>query len=215
MLISGVTFCQNLIILTKGKGVAQAAATPTKPLIRMHSCYSPMILYGFYDHGAEKYEIISKEYLERNYPNLCLYANDVIRNCGTEYVIGIYSSISEDGKVSYYSHEAYDELMRFIAKYEKHHHVNVTCKYIPVIVGDYENSEYAEYQIDEVDDDDDATSLISSDESSRPSTPINQRTRPASTNAPARSVECQGCADEQPNQMAHMGAGGCLKYDSD
>ena len=145
-------------------------------------------------------------------------ASDVIRNCGTDYVIGIYASISQDGKLSYYSHEAHDELMKFIAKYEKHHGIKVECKYIPVIQGDYEHSEYAEYEFYDDDDDDDETdgaSLISSDDVSRPSTPTNQRTKPASTNAPLRPLGCQGCADEQPNQMAHMGRGGCLKYDDD
>ena len=56
---------------------------------------------------------------------------------------------------------------------------------------------------------------------SRPTTPINQPTKPASTNAPERpkltiaipkpNHTCQGCIDEQPNQMAHVGAGGCLE----
>jgi hypothetical protein len=51
----------------------------------------------------------------------------------------------------------------------------------------------------------------------RPSTPTNQPTKPASTNAPARPVQvkyrhttCQGCIDQQPNQMAHVSIGGCL-----
>ena len=57
---------------------------------------------------------------------------------------------------------------------------------------------------------------------SRPTTPINQPTKPASTNAPERVAKltiaipkpnhtCQGCIEEQPNQMAHVGAGGCLE----
>jgi hypothetical protein len=64
---------------------------------------------------------------------------------------------------------------------------------------------------------------------SRPTTPTNQPTKPASTNAPERPVKqtidttklsiqtpkvehtCQGCVEEQFNQMAHVGPGGCLE----
>jgi hypothetical protein len=75
---------------------------------------------------------------------------------------------------------------------------------------------------------------------SRPTTPINQPTKPASTNAPERPSRnefregnlsnntlferpkltiaipkpnhtCEGCIHEQPNQMAHVGRGGCLE----
>jgi hypothetical protein len=46
---------------------------------------------------------------------------------------------------------------------------------------------------------------------SRPSTPTNQPTKPASTNAPKRPIKCQGCIEDQPNQLAHMDEGGCLR----
>ncbi len=170
-----------------------------------------MILYGFIDIANKNYEIISREYLENYYPNLQLYASDVIRNCGADYVIGIRAIVLEDGKASYTSSDAFNELMKFIRIYEKHHNVIVKCQYIPVIFGDYENSEYAEYEIGETDYD--GASLIST-HSSRPSTPTNQRTKPASTNAPERPSRCRGCQENQPNQMAHIGVGGCLKYDS-
>ena len=170
-----------------------------------------MILYGFYDHGNKEYELISTEYMNANYPNLCVYPSDVIKNRGINYVIGINSTISANGIASYDGKEEHDELMKFIAKYEKHHGIKLECKYIPVISGDYENYEYTEYELNE-EDDDEVASLISTD-SSRPSTPTNQMTKPASTNAPERPSRCRGCIEEQPNQMAHVG--GCLSYDSD
>jgi hypothetical protein len=59
---------------------------------------------------------------------------------------------------------------------------------------------------------------------SRPTTPTNQPTKPASTNAPERPIynkltintpkveyTCPGCIQSQPNQMAHVVAGGCLE----
>ncbi len=62
---------------------------------------------------------------------------------------------------------------------------------------------------------------------SRPTTPTNQPTKPASTNAPERPTKikltietpkikhtCQGCIEEQFNQMAHVGPGGCLEEDA-
>lgn len=53
-----------------------------------------------------------------------------------------------------------------------------------------------------------------------PTTPLHQPTKPASTNAPERppkltieppKIVCQGCIEEQPNQLAHVHAGGCLE----
>ena len=53
-----------------------------------------------------------------------------------------------------------------------------------------------------------------------PTTPQHQPTKPASTNAPERpptltieqpKLKCQGCIEEQPNQMAHVHPGGCLE----
>ena len=53
-----------------------------------------------------------------------------------------------------------------------------------------------------------------------PTTPQHQPTKPASTNAPERppkltieqpKLKCQGCIEEQPNQMAHVHSGGCLE----
>jgi hypothetical protein len=50
--------------------------------------------------------------------------------------------------------------------------------------------------------------------SDMPSTPKSQPTKPASTDAPTKPT-CRGCEEEQPNQLAHVGPGGCLKYDDD
>ena len=53
-----------------------------------------------------------------------------------------------------------------------------------------------------------------------PTTPKHQPTKPASTNAPERppkltieppKIVCQGCIEEQPNQLAHVHVGGCLE----
>ena len=53
-----------------------------------------------------------------------------------------------------------------------------------------------------------------------PTTPKHQPTKPASTNAPERipkltiqspKLVCQGCIEEQPNQLAHVHPGGCLE----
>lgn len=53
-----------------------------------------------------------------------------------------------------------------------------------------------------------------------PTTPKHQPTKPASTNAPERvprltiespKIKCQGCIEEQPNQLAHVHVGGCLE----
>jgi hypothetical protein len=41
-----------------------------------------------------------------------------------------------------------------------------------------------------------------------PSTPKHQPTKAASPVAP---VKCKGCEEEQPNQLAHIGVGGCLE----
>lgn len=52
-----------------------------------------------------------------------------------------------------------------------------------------------------------------------PTTPKHQPTKPASTNAPERppkltieapQIKCRGCLEEQFNQLAHVGVGGCL-----
>ena len=56
-------------------------------------------------------------------------------------------------------------------------------------------------------------------DSAHPSTPKHQPTKPASTNAPERipnltieapEIKCRGCLEEQFNQLAHVGVGGCL-----
>jgi hypothetical protein len=53
-----------------------------------------------------------------------------------------------------------------------------------------------------------------------PTTPQHQPTKPASTNAPVRppkltieppKIKCNGCIEDQPNQMAHVHVGGCLE----
>jgi hypothetical protein len=53
-----------------------------------------------------------------------------------------------------------------------------------------------------------------------PTTPQHQPTKPASTNAPEKPpkltiepplLKCQGCIEEQPNQLAHVHVGGCLE----
>jgi hypothetical protein len=143
-----------------------------------------------------------------------MYPMDVIRNHGNDYVVGINAYITENGVLKYHREEAFKQLMEFKKKYEKHHCVGISLRFITVISGDYEESEYMEYELDETDEDDKDDEMIE-EPVVRPSTPTNQPTRPASTNAPARPVRCQGCAEDQPNQLAHMGEYGCLHYDAD
>ena len=47
-----------------------------------------------------------------------------------------------------------------------------------------------------------------------PSTPTNQPTKSVEPNAPTKLSQeqtCRGCEECQPNQLAHVGPGGCLE----
>jgi hypothetical protein len=109
----------------------------------MHSCYTPTILYGFYDLCEEAG--LSKEFLSEVYPSICRYPSDIIRNYGTDFVIGIDASISEEGIAHYDSEDAYKQLIKLKDKYDEYHKTAVQLKYISVIYGDYEEQNLYDY----------------------------------------------------------------------
>ena len=100
------------------------------------------IVYGIPDElGSSDKRVISRGWLEENYPRLAIYSGKIADNCNVCSIIAIECD-QRRGTLSY-TQEDKDELIRFIRHYkdyygERSHTMdNVVLNYIPVMYGNF------------------------------------------------------------------------------
>ncbi len=112
----------------------------------MYGCFDAYLVYGVAD--GTRHRVLSREWLEENYPDFRVYALDVVRMHMGEACYGVRCQVS----MSYGMFEPTEETIKQVEElYEKlvdeGNGEDVRMGYFNVISGDYDKSQHEEYTL--------------------------------------------------------------------
>ena len=113
----------------------------------MYGCFDAYLIYGVAD--GTRHRVLSREWLEENYPHFGIYALDVVRlhmgeacygvKCSVSRSLGVFEPTEETKKQA---QELYEKLVE-----EGDGDETVRIGYFNVISGDYDKSQHEEYTL--------------------------------------------------------------------
>ncbi len=111
----------------------------------MYSCYDGYVVFGVME--SDRSMVLERDWLEVNFPQLSVYASDVVRNTMGNAVYGILGHLdSETGQVivAEVDKKCVQELYSLLVKYcEETGHEKPCMGYFTVVSGDYEEEHEA------------------------------------------------------------------------
>jgi hypothetical protein len=146
--MSGDSFVSTFQWCTKIEGELWHSSVLYIPFLsfsKMYSCYDSYVVYGVME--GDRNMVLEREWLETNFPQLSVYASDVVRNTMGNPVYGITGHLdSETGQVHVSDDEkkCIQELYSLLMKYcEETGHEKPSVGYFTVVSGDYEEEHEA------------------------------------------------------------------------
>jgi hypothetical protein len=111
----------------------------------MYSCYDGYVVFGVME--GDRSMVLERDWLEVNFPQLSVYASDVVRNTMGNAVYGITGHLdTETGQVivAEVDKKCVQELYSLLVKYcEETGHATPSVGYFTVVSGDYEEEHEA------------------------------------------------------------------------
>ncbi len=106
----------------------------------MYSCYDAYVVYGVME--GDRNMVLEREWLEINFPQLCIYASDVVRNTMGNAVYGIVGHLDAEtgqARIDPEDKKYVQELYSLLVNYCKETgHAKPELGYYTVVSGDYE-----------------------------------------------------------------------------